>query len=76
MQLAQKMGFSKEAVLRWDSAFPVGKEGMEPRAEEDESTRGKKGRDTIVMAVCWDEWEAGLDNRISALLHEGYAGQR
>lgn len=70
MRLAEKMGFRQEALLRWDAAFPVGKSGRDTREGEAEETRAKKGRDTVVMAVCWDDWEGGVRERVERMLRD------
>ncbi|KAI0738251.1 acyl-CoA N-acyltransferase [Daedaleopsis nitida] len=57
--LAKRMGFKQEGLLRWtwvlsDALSPAGKKGRKGDAFEDRS-----GRDSVVLSVCWDEWEAG-----------------
>lgn len=56
---AKGLGFKEEGVMRWKWILPEIKEGKEPRAED--PVRGK-GRDTIMFAICWDDWENAVDS--------------
>lgn len=61
-RLAEKMGFRFEAVLRWDRVFKDGKrlgKVGNGRALPGGAQEGDLGRDTVVYAICWDEWEEG-----------------
>ncbi|KAF9483157.1 acyl-CoA N-acyltransferase [Pholiota conissans] len=50
---AEKMGFTKEAVMRWTWVLPKGKDGPHPAPEG----RGEgNGRDSALLSVCWDDW--------------------
>ncbi|PPQ70010.1 hypothetical protein CVT25_006092 [Psilocybe cyanescens] len=52
---AEKMQFVKEGVTRWLWILPEGKEGGKPV----DGKRGSgEGRDTVVLSLCWDDWEA------------------
>ncbi|KAG5352363.1 hypothetical protein J132_07438 [Termitomyces sp. J132] len=56
VRAAQRMGFKLEGIMRWSWCLPQGKEGR----EVGEGGRGyEKGRDSAVLAVCWDDWENG-----------------
>ncbi|EGN99555.1 hypothetical protein SERLA73DRAFT_179637 [Serpula lacrymans var. lacrymans S7.3] len=58
IRVAEKMGFKKEAVIRWDRAVPRGRgkvsNGQEIR--EGDPLTGMLGRNTVVLAICWDDW--------------------
>lgn len=52
VRVAERMGFVREAVVRWKEVLPVGKGG-----EGGDGMPGEGGgRHTAVLAVCWDDW--------------------
>lgn len=59
---AEKMGFVNEGVKRWERALPPTKGGIRPR--EGDPRREWGGRHTVVLAICWDEWEDGGKVRV------------
>lgn len=70
MRVAERMGFKKEGVLRWDRVFWDGEKNLKegngrppPKGRE-----GQKdlGRDTAIFACCWDDWEEGLRDLVRA----------
>jgi RimJ/RimL family protein N-acetyltransferase len=52
---ARRMGFVDEGTLRWFVLLPPTKEGDDPRKEDQNQA---KGRHTVILAMCWDEWDA------------------
>jgi RimJ/RimL family protein N-acetyltransferase len=62
VRVAERLGFKQEAVLRWHMIFRRGAQThkvghgrpLPPGSEE-----GDLGRDTIVLSLCWDDWEQG-----------------
>ncbi|KAF9241846.1 acyl-CoA N-acyltransferase [Melanogaster broomeanus] len=60
-KLAQRMGFKFEGLIRWTCVIPrvegYQKDGKEVRAGD--AGDGLLGRDSNVLAVCWDDWEEG-----------------
>ncbi|TFK25835.1 acyl-CoA N-acyltransferase [Coprinopsis marcescibilis] len=69
--LADRMGFHHEAILRWDRALSKGK---------DEAWNGKVvregdplphsvGRDTTILSLCWDDWEAGRKGHVETVMN-------
>jgi RimJ/RimL family protein N-acetyltransferase len=68
--LALKMGFVQEAVLRWHRVLAPGKEmghngGRERKGDPRE---GCAARDTVMLAVCWDDWEDGVREKVESML--------
>ncbi|KAJ3925484.1 MAG: acyl-CoA N-acyltransferase [Lentinula lateritia] len=68
--LARKMGFRVEGVRRWARVLEVDKgeggNGVERRKGD---PRGEcPGRDTVGLAICWDEWEEGGRERVEGIL--------
>ncbi|KAK0648104.1 acyl-CoA N-acyltransferase [Cercophora newfieldiana] len=74
LKLAKRLGFQEEGVMRWHMVFRGGKEkgkvgngrGMPKGGEE-----GDLGRDTIVLSVCWEDWEGGTDENVDAVMKRG-----
>ncbi len=69
--LARKFGFQQEGILRWHRVMPGEKSGLSPR--EGDGKPGTKGRHTAILAVCWDDWEQGVKEKISRPGHVLYA---
>ena len=57
LRLAEKMGFKKEGVNRWMWA-DGGEDGNKPRRGDPKEDT--KGWDSVILAVCWDDWEEGV----------------
>jgi RimJ/RimL family protein N-acetyltransferase len=60
IRAAERLGFKQEGVARWAFVLPEGKRngnGLERRNEDPK--KNCLGRDTMVLSVCWDEWEDG-----------------
>lgn len=55
IRTAERMGLKKEGVLRWTWCLPVGNVGKEAGKERGE----KLGRDSVMLSICWDDWENG-----------------
>ncbi|KAH7104012.1 acyl-CoA N-acyltransferase [Auriculariales sp. MPI-PUGE-AT-0066] len=55
VRLAKRLGFKQEAILRWQSVLPFDKDGEHRPGMEHEHP----GRHTVVLAVCWEDWEEG-----------------
>lgn len=88
--LAEKMGFRREAVVRWAQVLPggkrgvggegmpgsgkgggvgVGEEGREGKGDRKKGwCGGGMGRHTAVLAVCWDDWEDGVREKVRSLI--------
>lgn len=69
IRAAERLGFKKEGVMKWQRVFHGGKDrgkvhnGRElPLGEQD------YGRDTVVLAHCWDDWEQGGREKIQAIM--------
>ncbi|KAI9783931.1 MAG: hypothetical protein M1839_002876 [Geoglossum umbratile] len=70
IRLAEKMGFRREGLLRWDRVFHGGK--AKGKAGNDrEDPRGGNGehlgRDTAIFSLCWDDWEQGGGEKVQAI---------
>ena len=59
MRAAEKFGFQKEGVLRWESIFPGGRsKGKQGNGRHGPpgANDGDLARDTVVFSICWDDW--------------------
>ncbi|KAK0187551.1 hypothetical protein F5146DRAFT_934408, partial [Armillaria mellea] len=63
---AKRMGFQMEGVMRWARVWPEAKiRGSERvRLRKGESQGGRMA----VLSACWDEWEAGAKEKVSAVM--------
>ena len=70
IRAAQRMGFRKESLLRWDRVFPgdQGKVGNGEDIREGDPRPGTLGRHTLVFAICWDDWENGGREQVVRLM--------
>ena len=70
IRVAERMGFKREARLRWDRVFVSGqgKVGNGEEIREGDPRPGTLGRHTIMLAICWDDWENGWRENISRLM--------
>ncbi|TFK40365.1 acyl-CoA N-acyltransferase, partial [Crucibulum laeve] len=58
VRAAERLGFVKEGTMRWSWILPTDKKG---HTIEEGSERGEgDGRDSVVLAICWDNWEDGV----------------
>ncbi|PFH52969.1 hypothetical protein AMATHDRAFT_1701 [Amanita thiersii Skay4041] len=63
--LAEKMGFRREGLLRWTWVVTaVGKPSREVPEERGEGG----GRDSVILSLCWDDWEGGVRDKVQALI--------
>ncbi|KAF9467591.1 hypothetical protein BDZ94DRAFT_1248489 [Collybia nuda] len=66
---AERMGFKREAVLRWALVLPEGKEqGNGRERRKGDPRENLVGRDTVVLAICWDDWENGGEEQVNAIM--------
>ncbi|KAJ7639408.1 acyl-CoA N-acyltransferase [Roridomyces roridus] len=61
---AERMGLKVEATLRWSFVLPAGADGKEAGEGRGEAP----GRDSVLLATYWDEWEDGGRQRVTAIL--------
>ncbi|KAJ7176863.1 acyl-CoA N-acyltransferase [Mycena filopes] len=70
MRAAQRLGFRQEGVLRWDRVWSASKAATgngggtrkgDPRAD-------CSGCDTVVLSLCWDDWEAGARESVNKIM--------
>ncbi|KAF7324815.1 Glycoside hydrolase family 1 protein [Mycena kentingensis (nom. inval.)] len=63
IRVAERMGFRREALLRWERTLPpgLGKEafGNGAMLREGDPTPNRVSRHTVMLSCCWDDWEQG-----------------
>ncbi|KAJ7591534.1 hypothetical protein C8J56DRAFT_935796 [Mycena floridula] len=62
IRAAERMGFQKEAIHRWSRVLTPQKAiETNGKAVREGDPRGPDhlGRDTIILGLCWDDWESG-----------------
>lgn len=66
--LAKRLGFQMEGILRWARVLrpseAAGSNGCPER--KGDPRPGHKGRDSALLAVCWDDWENGGREKVDA----------
>jgi len=65
IKVAEKMGLIYEGTMRWTWVLPSGKKGKKSR--EGDPVTGL-GRDSVLLAICWDDWEGGARERVDKLM--------
>ncbi|EJC99181.1 GNAT family acetyltransferase [Fomitiporia mediterranea MF3/22] len=53
---AERMGFRKEGLMRWDRPLREGKIGLHVSPER-AAVRAGVGRHSWMLSLCWDDWE-------------------
>lgn len=68
IKAANRLGFKLEGILRFDRIMSPGKpsNGNGERAEDPKVGWG--GRDTVILGLCWDDWEAGGKEHLDAVM--------
>ena len=73
IRLAEKMEFRiMEGTLRWDRVFPPDRKALgvgNGRAiRAGDSKRDCVGRDTVLLSLCWDDWEEGAREQVDMIM--------
>ncbi|KAJ7591533.1 acyl-CoA N-acyltransferase [Mycena floridula] len=61
VRAAERMGFQREGIIRWARVLTPQKSiGTNGKAIREGDPRGSdhSGRDSIVLSLCWDDWES------------------
>ncbi|KDQ52549.1 hypothetical protein JAAARDRAFT_61854 [Jaapia argillacea MUCL 33604] len=64
LKVAKRMGFKWEGIKRWDRVMPVGRIGNGLMPREGDVKGNQRGRDTAILAICWDDWITERENVI------------
>ncbi|KZP23801.1 hypothetical protein FIBSPDRAFT_857938, partial [Athelia psychrophila] len=65
IKVAQKMGFLDEGTMRWKCVIPTSRPGKKSR--EGDPLPGL-GRDSTMLAICWDDWEATGRDHVAKIM--------
>ncbi|KAJ7502676.1 hypothetical protein B0H11DRAFT_1799355 [Mycena galericulata] len=72
VRAAERMGFRREALMRWDRVLPAWKtEGMGGNGggvRAGDPREGCFGGDSVVLGLCWDDWEDGGREKVDAIM--------
>ena len=66
--LAERMGFKLEGILRWERALSPRKKEMGRTPRKGDPRRDYVGRDTALLALCWDDWEDGGRDKVKLVM--------
>ncbi|KAH9475321.1 hypothetical protein JR316_0012432 [Psilocybe cubensis] len=66
---AERMGFTVECVMRWQSVLPLGIPGSGVLPREGDPMKENLGRDTVALSLCWDEWEGGVRDKVTQIMN-------
>jgi len=66
IRAAERMGFKHEAVLRWDRVLREGRE--KGKVGNGREVSDDIGRDTIMLSLCWDDWEGGGREKVLGVM--------
>jgi RimJ/RimL family protein N-acetyltransferase len=69
VRAAERMGFRREGLLRWDRVLPAAKSaagGNGRGVREGDPKPECLGRDTVLLSLCWDDWEGGAREVVDA----------
>jgi RimJ/RimL family protein N-acetyltransferase len=58
IRVARRFGFKEEGITRWAWTLPSEKEGIRELRAGDPAPE-RPGRHSIVLSLCWDDWENG-----------------
>ncbi|CCM02023.1 uncharacterized protein FIBRA_04099 [Fibroporia radiculosa] len=71
--LAKKLGFQEEGVLRFSRILPdveaLNRVGVEVKRKGSD-TREAYARHSKVLAVCWDDWESGVQEKAEVIIRQ------
>ncbi|KAF4618685.1 hypothetical protein D9613_009799 [Agrocybe pediades] len=70
VRLAGRMQFKLEGTLRWDRVLPANKTvGNGKKVREGDPRSDCIGRDTVMLSLCWDDWEDGAREAVDAIMN-------
>jgi RimJ/RimL family protein N-acetyltransferase len=74
IRVAERLGFRREGVLRWERVLPTSRTedvGNGGGARAGDPKHGCLERDTLLLSLCWDDWEGGAGEAVNAIMQRG-----
>jgi RimJ/RimL family protein N-acetyltransferase len=70
VRAAERLGFRREGVFRWDTVLPAEKieGGNRGGIRAGDPKPRSLGRDTVFLSLCWDDWEAGARESVNEVM--------
>ncbi|KAL3425210.1 GNAT family protein [Phlyctema vagabunda] len=71
LRVAERIGFKREGVLRWHRVFYDGEQNGKQGNGKTMPSHGVPkdlGRDTVLLGLCWDDWEDGGRDHVQNLM--------
>lgn len=70
IRAAARMGFNHEGTRRWAMAFPPSykDDSLSRKPREGDPKQDSPGKDIVLMAICWDDWENGGREHARAMM--------
>lgn len=65
IRLAMRIGMKQEGILRCTWILP---ETLQAEGNKGRESDPRRGRDTCLLAVCWDDWEGGVRESVRTLI--------
>ncbi|KAJ7625910.1 acyl-CoA N-acyltransferase [Roridomyces roridus] len=73
VRAAQRMGFQMEGLRRWSRVLPEWKTeadgGKSERPREGDPKPNCLGADSVVLGLCWDDWEGGVREQVDKAMN-------
>lgn len=66
--LAERMGFKKDGIVKWLWVLPEELADVGHECTRPDAFQGRTGRHTVILSVCWDDWEGGVNEKVKAVL--------
>ncbi|KAI0668164.1 acyl-CoA N-acyltransferase [Trametes maxima] len=66
--LAERMGFKREGTMNWAWVLPDELAGEGRPGRIGDAFSGKAGRDSVILSLCWDDWEAGAKEKVEGII--------
>lgn len=68
IRLARRVGFRDEGLMRWTFVIPEVEEMVREAGKVSRAGDEGWGRDSVSLAMCWDDWDGGAGAAVEAIL--------
>ncbi len=66
--LAERVGFTRDGTVKWLWVLPEELADVGDECTRADVFQGRTGRHTVILSVCWDDWEGGVNEVVKAIL--------